>query len=299
MLITTGRAADLCGVHESTVKRWCDGGELPHEVTRGGHRRIGPRHLAALISREGLALAVFGDRLRDYLEAEELRHQEDDFEALARLAYYWALGGDGRSLLAMLDHQLQAAAAGPFLDGVVAGVMARVDQAYHEGRMGIADEHAVSYLLRDLVVARTVALPHTLGPRALVTCARGEGHELGALMARLVLRRLGWQVHYLGLNVPPEDIASAQLDYRADLVCVSITLAPVIPEIRQVGLSLERIAGQAPFRLAFGGAGLDAVSGDSLPCRPALFSAMTRFESWAKEISQAMPPRQSAGDSLT
>ncbi|MEM1271970.1 MAG: helix-turn-helix domain-containing protein, partial [Bacteroidota bacterium] len=38
--ISTRQASDLLGVHESSVKRWCNAGDLGCEYTHGGHRRI-------------------------------------------------------------------------------------------------------------------------------------------------------------------------------------------------------------------------------------------------------------------
>lgn len=57
---------------------------------------------------------------------------------------------------------------------------------------------------------------------ALLGCTRGEVHELGALMVRLLLENKGWQVVYLGLNVPTEEFDSQQIKHRAALVCVSL-----------------------------------------------------------------------------
>ena len=40
LALTSSEAASLLDVHPSTVKRWCNDGELHSEVTPGGHRRI-------------------------------------------------------------------------------------------------------------------------------------------------------------------------------------------------------------------------------------------------------------------
>ena len=38
--LTSTEAAELLDVHPSTIKRWCNDGELDFEQTPGGHRRI-------------------------------------------------------------------------------------------------------------------------------------------------------------------------------------------------------------------------------------------------------------------
>ena len=44
-LLSTTEAADLCGVHQTTVIRWIDAGHLSAQRTPGGHRRIEVRDL--------------------------------------------------------------------------------------------------------------------------------------------------------------------------------------------------------------------------------------------------------------
>ncbi len=43
--VTLSEAAEILGVHPSTVRHWADSGELPSQRTRGGHRRFRRRDL--------------------------------------------------------------------------------------------------------------------------------------------------------------------------------------------------------------------------------------------------------------
>ena len=49
--LTSSEAAALLDVHTSTVKRWCNDGELESELTPGGHRRISI-HAATTFARD-------------------------------------------------------------------------------------------------------------------------------------------------------------------------------------------------------------------------------------------------------
>jgi len=77
-------------------------------------------------------------------------------------------------------------------------------QMYSTGKLTIGDEHQMTHCVRDALISwrmQRVALgvQHS-EPRlvAIVGCARGEKHELGALMVRLTLEESGWKVIYLG-----------------------------------------------------------------------------------------------------
>jgi excisionase family DNA binding protein len=48
--VSLGEAADILGVHPSTVRHWADSGELPSQRTPGGHRRFRRRDLQQLAS---------------------------------------------------------------------------------------------------------------------------------------------------------------------------------------------------------------------------------------------------------
>jgi len=43
--VSLGEAADILGVHPSTVRHWADSGDLPSQRTPGGHRRFRRRDL--------------------------------------------------------------------------------------------------------------------------------------------------------------------------------------------------------------------------------------------------------------
>jgi methylmalonyl-CoA mutase cobalamin-binding subunit len=52
----------------------------------------------------------------------------------------------------------------------------------------------------------TASADHPNGPMAIVACAQGELHEIGAIMISLFLRWGGFHVIYLGQNVPNSTI---------------------------------------------------------------------------------------------
>ena len=55
-------------------------------------------------------------------------------------------------------------------------------------------------------------------PTAIVGCARSEVHELGALMTRRILEFNGYNVQYLGLDVPTWQASGKTCDLR-DQIC--------------------------------------------------------------------------------
>ena len=58
-------------------------------------------------------------------------------------------------------------------------------------------------------------------PTLIVTTAASELHELGALLAATIAALEGWQIRYLGPNLPPDDLALAATQAGAQAVAVS------------------------------------------------------------------------------
>lgn len=51
--LSLGEAADILGVHPSTVRHWADSGDLPSQRTPGGHRRFRRRDLQNWAAAQG------------------------------------------------------------------------------------------------------------------------------------------------------------------------------------------------------------------------------------------------------
>src|SRR5690554_3686476 len=64
--LTLTQAAELLGVHPSTLRRWANAGKVPVHLTPGGHRRFRRKELAPVVGVDGSVPAqrsgrVWGD----------------------------------------------------------------------------------------------------------------------------------------------------------------------------------------------------------------------------------------------
>jgi methylmalonyl-CoA mutase cobalamin-binding subunit len=77
----------------------------------------------------------------------------------------------------------------------------------------------------------------------VATTPARQRHELGALLAAATAAGEGWQVTYLGPDLPPEEIAAAALQKRARAVALSITYPPDDPMLVDDLRRLRRLLG--------------------------------------------------------
>ncbi len=106
----------------------------------------------------------------------------------------------------------------PFLEKV--GVL------WQAGDINPVQEHFISNLIRQKLIAATDRIPNTFNPKAkkfLLLLPEGEWHEIGLLFAQYLLRESGHEVIYLGQSVPYSDVLAAGANIQFDSVFVVCT----------------------------------------------------------------------------
>ena len=129
----------------------------------------------------------------------------------------------------------------------------RVGQRWEQGKIGVAQEHFASNVLRVRLSMMLHGERGGGGPVAALACMPGEQHEFGLMSLALVLSRLGWQICYLGANTPTAEIAYTARTLRPRVVVLSAhrrtAFAAHGPALRRLGRVTEvHIAGPEPTR---------------------------------------------------
>lgn len=98
----------------------------------------------------------------------------------------------------------------------------RIGDAWYRGEIRIATEHFASAFIRGLLMNLLQAFPiYSSAPSLLIGCAPEEFHEIAPLMLSVLLRREGYQVEFLGPDLPVEDLVYYADDASADMVILS------------------------------------------------------------------------------
>jgi DNA-binding transcriptional MerR regulator/methylmalonyl-CoA mutase cobalamin-binding subunit len=97
-----------------------------------------------------------------------------------------------------------------------------IGDAWYRGEIRIATEHYASAFIRGILLNLLQAFPvYSAAPTILVGCGPEEFHEIGSLMLAVLLRREGYQVEYLGQDLPVDDLVFYAEDTSADMVILS------------------------------------------------------------------------------
>jgi len=164
---------------------------------------------------------------------------------------------------ASLNHDLRRLATtlglSAFVESVAAPLMRRVGDEWHAGRLTLAQEHLVTSMLHDVLTESMRSFSKQSDARTLlVTTTAGERHAIGAALVGAAAAAEGWNVLYLGADLPAAEIALAATSAEVNLVAISIVYVEnrdaTIGELRTLRSALPSTIG-----LIAGGAGAKAL----------------------------------------
>ena len=96
------------------------------------------------------------------------------------------------------------------------------------------------------------------GRTLLAACAETEKHEVGLRMICDLLELDGWDATYLGASVPQDNLVARVLHDRPNVLALSASLTPHLPQLRSLISAVRSATGEAvPYILVGGRVFLD------------------------------------------
>ena len=119
----------------------------------------------------------------------------------------------------------------------------------------IAEEHMATATTQFILSVIHEEHPRTggRGGTAVVTGVVNEQHVVGASIVANVLDAEGWDVRFMGSNLPHDAIVSAIGQNRASLVAISVTMSAGVADARDLIADIRRSSANPP-RIIVGGA---------------------------------------------
>ncbi len=128
----------------------------------------------------------------------------------------------------------------------------QIGDAWYRGEIRIATEHFASAFIQGILMNLLQVFPVVSNaPTLLVGCAPEEFHEIAPLMLSVLLRREGYQVEFLGPDLPVDDLVLYAEDAGADMVILSASFEDTTQPLYQMQAKLDELPKQP--KLGFGG----------------------------------------------
>ena len=97
-----------------------------------------------------------------------------------------------------------------------------IGEAWVRGEIRIATEHFASNFIQGILSSLLLAFPvYYEAPKILVGCPQDEFHVIAPLMLAVLLRREGYQVEFLGADLPVDDLVAYAEDTTPEMIILS------------------------------------------------------------------------------
>lgn len=208
---------------------------------------------------------------------------DDPFDSLRARYKEALLNGQARTSDAVLDEGVNRGIHVVTLYQEVMGpALERIGQLWRQGNYGIADEHlATQIALGQMARLRREVRPRAArGLTAVITSVEGNHHSIGARMVADVLVFDGWDVDFLGSDMPASNLVDFVERHEHHLVALSVTLSSHLDAAHKAVAALTALEAR-PAVLVGGPAGLSyrdeltaaGADGFATDCRTALHEA--------------------------
>jgi methanogenic corrinoid protein MtbC1 len=198
--------------------------------------------------------ALAGAGAASQAAAPEIRAE---FEPVRRLFTQAILLGHRKPALAMV---MEAVEQGTGLTDVYVDILQAalfdVGRRWEGNQITVAEEHMATAIVQYVVAQlyQRIERPANVKGRVVVTGVQGELHHIGANIVADVLEASGWDVRFLGTNMPREGILRVIEQQRATVVGISVTMLFNIPQLISLIDAVNRAFGQENVRVIVGGA---------------------------------------------
>ncbi len=259
---------EATGITDDTLRAWERRYGLPDpERTPAGHRIYSQRDIdtvkwLAARQDEGLRISravklwrSLEEKGQDPLRAMRLPAEtpEPTGEQLVDLREAWVAGClafDEQGAEQALDQAFALHPPEAVCLQIIRKGIADIGQLWYRGEATVQQEHFASHLaMRRIKTLMSGAAAPTRRGRFLVACPPQEQHVIGTSMLAFLLRRAGWDVVYLGPQVPLRHMEQTVDNIRPDLVILGAQQLHTAGTLREVAESLH----QKDVPVAFGG----------------------------------------------
>jgi methanogenic corrinoid protein MtbC1 len=169
---------------------------------------------------------------------------------------------EGRGLVAAELHLIQPALYG-------------IGLKWQNNQVSVAQEHLATAISQSLMMHALLSsqVGAATGHKVLLSCVEGNNHSVGLQMVGDAFQLAGWEVQFLGVNVPTNALLQQVGRFKPDILGLSISFAQQLRALKQIMLRLAATARPAVivgglainrFHRLAGELGADAWSRDAL-----------------------------------
>jgi len=225
---TPKQVAAALKVSESSVKRWCDRGEIRSDRTIGGHRRIPLGLLLEFLESTNRRLVdpfAIGLEQLDGRISKPKPNMVDSPGLLGEFERALVSGTEVDCRRIMCHWFTTRGGISSLADELIRPAFQAIGSAWKTGAVDIYEERHACEIIQRVVneLRRLIPEPSGMAPLAMGATPSGDQYHLGTLLTDLVFRESGWRTANLGSNIPFTSLLSAARKHMPKVFWLSIS----------------------------------------------------------------------------
>ncbi|MEN1679392.1 MAG: helix-turn-helix domain-containing protein [Planctomycetota bacterium] len=261
-VFTPKQVARALGVSESSVKRWCDSGQIRAGKTVGGHRKLPISSIVAWIRETGhevvdpvaLGLAATPQRRRPEQSIDDL------FASLAA-------GDEAAARSLVLGFYQRGSEIAELGDLLISPAFKQIGDGWEQGEISVHQERRACEIMLAVLHELRRWLPPAPAdaPLAMTATPLRDFAQTPIRLVEVLLLAAGWRTEMVGAGLPLEEIQQAVAARKPQLLCLSVTHLKDVGEYvdlhNRLVTTLDRDT-----RIVVGGGALTAEQAGALRC---------------------------------
>jgi MerR family transcriptional regulator, light-induced transcriptional regulator len=166
------------------------------------------------------------------------------------------LAGDQREAMAVVKGCLDCGQSLVDIElNIIQRSMYRIGEKWQTNQVSVAREHIATAIVQSVMTAallRSTPSP-PVSKRVLLACVAGNHHTIGLRMVADSFQLAGWDIQYLGADVPTPALIRQIGEWAPDLVGLSLSFAQQLRVAKDVIVQLGTRFGPARPRVIIGG----------------------------------------------
>lgn len=166
------------------------------------------------------------------------------------------LSGNQREALAIMNRCLESGRDFVRFElHVIQPALYRIGEGWQANKVTVAQEHMATAIVQSVMTVGLLHLPPPPqnGKRAILACVEGNHHVVGLRMVADAFLLSGWDVQFLGANVPAASLVQHLAEWKPDLVGLSVSFAQQLPQVKTVIRGMQDRLGSRRPALMIGG----------------------------------------------
>ncbi len=149
---------------------------------------------------------------------------------------------DYKSLELELTHAGIKFGIDELIANLISPLLKRIGEGWSNGLVTISQEHLASAAISSFLnrIRNSIVVDQN-APRILIATTKNQHHEIGAQMAAIVAAYMGWNVLYLGPNLPADEIANSATRANVKAIGLSFVFPKFDNEAIQELLTIHKL----------------------------------------------------------